>query len=407
MDPGYESVITDVLNLGVRPSLMLELIQQRFKSFGGVVMENVLLEGVNVYSNGVSLSLKSKPELVAKMVLDCMGNSSPIVRQLRWGQKPDGVCLVVGSCGRGFKAENNKSGDLIYANGPIIQKAKSCIQYFWEAFPAGSGPTDRTTYMFAYMDAHPDRPSLQELMEDYWDLLPSYQNIKVEDLKLLRVMFGYFPTFKNSPLPPGFDRILQVGDASGLQSPLSFGGFVSLTRQFPRLSRGIFEAVREDLLAKEDLIRINAYQPSLSAAWMFQKAMSVAVGQNPDPNIIVNILKNNFASMGSLGEPVLRPFLQDVVQFRGLVRTLVAAFINDPLGTPAIVLHVGLPALVEWLGHLFQLGLFEFFYHTIGRAKAAQLSEMNKKDQFLWSCRIDQWKYGSGLDYRLPELPDK
>ena len=26
-------------------------------------------------------------------------------------------------------------------------------QYFWEAFPAGSGPTDRTTYMFSYMDA--------------------------------------------------------------------------------------------------------------------------------------------------------------------------------------------------------------------------------------------------------------
>lgn len=31
------------------------------------------------------------------------------------------------------------------------------LQYFWEAFPAGSGPGDRTTYMFTYVDADPSR----------------------------------------------------------------------------------------------------------------------------------------------------------------------------------------------------------------------------------------------------------
>ena len=46
------------------------------------------------------------------------------------------------------------------------------LQYFWEAFPAGSGPTDRTTYCFTYLDAEPHRPSLAELMEDYWRLMP-------------------------------------------------------------------------------------------------------------------------------------------------------------------------------------------------------------------------------------------
>lgn len=37
-----------------------------------------------------------------RLLIDCMGNFSPIVRQARWGQRPDGVCLVVGSCCRGF-----------------------------------------------------------------------------------------------------------------------------------------------------------------------------------------------------------------------------------------------------------------------------------------------------------------
>ncbi|CAM9604160.1 unnamed protein product [Heterosigma akashiwo] len=73
-----------------------------------------------------------------------MGMASPIVRQLRHGQKPDGVCLVVGSCGRGYPEENNKSGDIIYANTPVMEKESgSSVQYFWEAFPAGTGPTDR------------------------------------------------------------------------------------------------------------------------------------------------------------------------------------------------------------------------------------------------------------------------
>jgi hypothetical protein len=41
-----------------------------------------------------------------------------------------------------------------------------------------------------------------------------------------------------SPLPAAFDRILQVGDASGIQSPISFGGFAAITRHLSRLSSG-------------------------------------------------------------------------------------------------------------------------------------------------------------------------
>lgn len=49
------------------------------------------------------------------------------------------------------------------------------LQCFWEAFPSGSGATDRTTYMFTYVDAQPTRPSLLTMMEEYWKLMPKYQ----------------------------------------------------------------------------------------------------------------------------------------------------------------------------------------------------------------------------------------
>jgi hypothetical protein len=120
----------------------------------------------------------------------------------RWGHKPDGVCLVVGGCARGFDPVTNTTADIIYTNTDMAPpgaaaaaaaargRAPSAVtpsssssskasarakqlQYFWEAFPAADGligggsssssahsrsagawkSDARTTYMFTYMDA--------------------------------------------------------------------------------------------------------------------------------------------------------------------------------------------------------------------------------------------------------------
>ena len=47
-----------------------------------------------------------------------------------------------------------------------------------------------------------------------------------------------------SPLRPGWDRVLQVGDASGIQSPLSFGGFGAMTRHLKRLRDALSDALQ-------------------------------------------------------------------------------------------------------------------------------------------------------------------
>ena len=53
---------------------------------------------------------------------------------------------------------------------------------------------------------------------------------------------------------------------------------------------------------------------------MFQKSMSVQIGERVDSNLIVDLLSNNFKSMNKLGDTVLKPFLQDVVQFIPLTK---------------------------------------------------------------------------------------
>ena len=69
-------------------------------------------------------------------------------------------------------------------------------------------------------------------------------------------------------------------------------------------------AVQAKALDQEALATINAYNPGLSAAWMFQRAMSVRPNHSSNPNFINRLLGVNFRSMHTRGDWVLKPFMQ-------------------------------------------------------------------------------------------------
>jgi hypothetical protein len=183
---GFECDTPDVLNLGVSPKVLVEKVKQHFLKEGGVISELTRIKCISVSSSlGAAVDIgETADPITARLILDCMGNASPISRQQRHGKKPDGVCCVVGSCAGGFDSETNIKGDIIYTNTEIQDKGKEGMQqYFWEAFPVNIGRDGKepgtsdvkTTYMFTYLDADKRRPDLLTLMEDYWDLLPKYQ----------------------------------------------------------------------------------------------------------------------------------------------------------------------------------------------------------------------------------------
>lgn len=416
-DCGYETTTPDVLNLGVSPSVLIENVKQRFLSLGGVVKESTPLKGICVSESvGAAIDLGEDAEpITSRLVLDCMGNASPISRQQRYGMKPDGVCCVVGSCAAGFDRETNLIGDIIYTNSEIQNKgSEGQLQYFWEAFPVGigrkgnkPGSSDvKTTYMFTYLDADENRPSLSTLMEDYWDLLPIYQPSITDpekDLDVKRVLTAFFPTYRDSPLQPQWSRVLAVGDASGIQSPLSFGGFGALTRHLERISGAVSEALESDCLHKTDLAEINAYTPNLSAAWMFQKAMSVRMGQQVDPKFMNRLLATNFNLMDEMGIDTIKPFLQDVIRVDGLIGSLSRAFVADPLFMPQIVGHVGIPALVDWLGHLAMMTIYTGLHSAKPLIKPFVDNMKNERNRFRWRRKMEAWTFGSGCDYILPK----
>ncbi|KAI3789473.1 hypothetical protein L2E82_02270 [Cichorium intybus] len=391
--------VENILNLGVSPAKLIDIMRKRFDSLGGVIFEGCSVSSINIYQDIAVLQLQEGKILSASLIIDAMGNFSPILKQIRGGRKPDGVCLVVGSCCRGFK-ENSRS-DVIYTSAEVKQIGNSEAQYFWEAFPAGSGPLDRTTYMFTYVDPQPNTPKLEDLLEDYWDLMPKYQEVSLDDLEILRVIYGIFPTYRDSPLPAAFNRVLQFGDASGIQSPVSFGGFGSLTRHLGRLSNGIHEAINGNLLDSDNLSLLNPYMPNLSASWLFQRAMSARKQAGVPPDFINDLLYANFNSMQRLGEPVLRPFLQDVIQFGPLVKTLGLVMLTKPQILPSIFKQVGFPVLIDWLGHFSFLGFYTFLSIFIDPLIRPTIDTFSTEMKYKWKRKLEAWKYGAGLDYKF------
>lgn len=384
---GVEVWVRDVLNIGVDPVFLLAKLKEKFLECGGFLLENTVFNGAVVHPDGVGVEVGTQV-LKGRLLIDAMGHFSPVVKQVRQGQKPDGICLVVGSCAKNFP--RNETGDLLVSFTPILHQC----QYFWEAFPARDG---RTTYLFTYLDAHPDRFSLEFLFEEYLRLLPQYQNVEIERLKLVRALFGFFPSYRQSPLQMPWSRVMAVGDSSGCQSPLSFGGFGAMLRHLKRLTVGVEEALKGDVLSQDALGLLQPYQPSLSVTWLFQKAMTVGVNQKADPQQINRLLSAVFAEMERLGEPVLKPFLQDVVQFSGLSQTLLKTGLNHPKLIANLLPQLGIMPLVEWLGHYVNLGVYTGLF-SLGSGFEAGLKNVWPVGEYDFNRRLDGWKYGSGGD---------
>ncbi|MEG3437638.1 FAD-binding oxidoreductase [Pannus brasiliensis CCIBt3594] len=384
---GYELFVRDVLNIGVDPVYLLETLKQKFLEAGGRLFENTGFSSAVVHPDGVVVNA-GEISLKTRLVIDAMGHPSPIAQQARKGGKPDGVCLVVGSCGRGFP--DNETGDLIYSFTPILNQC----QYFWEAFPARDG---RTTYLFTYVDTHPDRFSLEFFMEEYLRLLPEYQNVEIDRVQFERFLFGFFPAYRESPLKMPWDRILAIGDSSGSQSPVSFGGFGAMVRHLKRLTFAIEEALEVDSLDRSNLALLQPYQPNISVTWLFQKTMSVPMDATPNPNQINDLMSGVFQVMDKLGDEVLKPFLQDVVRFSSLSRTL--PLVNPKLVLPMIP-QVGVNPFLDWTRHYVNLALYGGL-SPLGESLKPVLEKLPEKQRYIYHRWLDSWKYGSGGDYHV------
>ena len=114
-----------------------------------------------------------------------------------------------------------------------------------------------------------------------------------------------------------------------------------------------------------------------------------------NPEQINNLMSGVFSTMDRLGDDVLKPFLQDVIQFTPLAKTLPQ--VNPKLVLPLLP-QIGINSLVNWLVHYFNLALYSGLYRA-GKLTQPIAESLPPIQQYYYHRWLDAWKYGSGGDY--------
>jgi lycopene cyclase CruA len=345
-----------VLNVALDSEKLLQLCGEKLKSAGGEIWDETDFIRADVEPHQVRVALQHLPtqsnrQANGRLLVDAMGTASPIAWQLNGGRAFDSVCPTVGAViAKGFDSGvwDSDYGDVLNSHGDISRGR----QLIWELFPGVD--EELTIYLFHYHQVRPQNPgSLLEMYEDFFTILPEYRRCDVEKLVWKKPTFGYIPghfSVGSRDRTVAFDRLIAIGDAASLQSPLIFTGFGSLVRNLYRLTDLLDTALRHNLLSAQDLNQIRAYQSNVSVTWLFSKGMMVPTGRHLRPQQVNAMLNTFFGLLADAPPEVADNFIKD--RFTWLTFNRLA--LKAALRNPALLLWIwdmaGAQDIFRWLG---------------------------------------------------------
>lgn len=343
-----------VLNIALDAEKLLHLCGEQVLASGGDIFDCTEFERIDVWDGGIAveaygLNSGERLRLGGRLCIDAMGSASPIAAQLTGGRAFDSVCPTVGAVVRGFDPGvwDTHLGDVLYSHGDISRGR----QLIWELFP-GRGD-EMAIYLFYYHQIHPDNPgSLLDLYEDFFTILPEYKRCEVGKLEFKKATFGYIPAgsaLETAGRRVALDRLLAIGDAASLQSPLVFTGFGSLVRNLPRLCELLHTALRHDLLTADDLDRVRASQSNIAVTWLFSRAMMVPTGRHLQPERINAILNTFFDILADSRSDLVDDFIKDRLGWLAFNRMALQAAFKNPALLAWVFEVVGSRDFVRWL----------------------------------------------------------
>ncbi|MDY6802453.1 MAG: flavin-dependent dehydrogenase [Cyanobacteriota bacterium] len=360
-----------VLNVALDSEKLLHLCGVKLREAGGEIADETEfiradIEEERAVVEAIHLPTKSVKTFTSRLIVDAMGTASPIAWQLNGTKAFSSVCPTVGAVvDRGFEPGvwDSDYGDVLNSHGDISRGR----QLIWELFP-GAG-NELTIYLFHYHQVNSKNPgSLLEMYEDFFAILPEYRRCNMDDLVFKKPTFGYIPghfSLGSSDRQVAFDRLICIGDAASLQSPLVFTGFGSLVRNLPRLTELLDTALKHDLLDAKSLNQIRAYQSNISVTWLFSKGMMVPTGKFLPPQKISSILNTFFGILADSPPEVAETFIKDKTHwwmFTGLAlkaarkNILLLVWILDFINVKEISMW-----LISYLNFTF-LALMSFFF---------------------------------------------
>ena len=343
-----------VLNIAIDTNCLLEICSKKLHKYGAVICDRTEFEKVIISEQSAVVYAKNletgEPVTIqTRLVIDAMGSASAIAQQINDGQAFDSVCPTVGAVLEGLDQTvwDSQYGDVLFSHGDISRGR----QLIWELFPAEK--KELTIYLFHYHQVHPENAgSLLELYEDFFTILPEYRRCDMDKLVWKKATFGYITghySLNENSKKCAFDRILAIGDAASLQSPLVFTGFGSLVRNLPRLATLLDTALKHDLLKVDDLNQINAYQSNIAVTWLFSKGMMVPTGKYLPPERVNSMLNTFFGLLAEEPQAVSDRFIKDRLSWLMFNRLALVAAFKNPRLIFWIVEMAGTKDLLKWL----------------------------------------------------------
>jgi lycopene cyclase CruA len=361
-----------VLNIALDSEKWLQLCGQKLRAAGGEIWDETEFIRADIDKTQIVVKVKHltsqiEKEISGRLLIDAMGTASPIAWQLNGGRAFDSVCPTVGAAiESGFAPGvwDSQYGDVLYSHGDISRGR----QLIWELFP-GAGE-ELTIYLFHYHEVNAKNPgSLLEMYEDFFSILPEYRRCDLDKLVWRKPTFGYIPghfSVGSSDRTIAFDRLIAIGDAASLQSPLVFTGFGSLVRNLERLTKLLDTALKHNLLSFRHLNQIRAYQSNVSVTWLFSKGMMVPTGKFIPPQRINAMLNTFFGLLADEPPEVADNFIKDRCDWLTFNRLALKAARKNP----ALILWIwqlaGARDLVRWLGNYFNFGLYALVSAMLG-----------------------------------------
>ena len=382
-----------VLNIALDSEKLLALCGEKLKAAGGDISDETEFLRVDISVTQVSINVKHLPtgnqkQVTGRLLIDAMGTASPIAWQLNGGRAFDSVCPTVGAViEKGFEPGvwDSDYGDVLYSHGDISRGR----QLIWELFP-GVGE-ELTIYLFHYHEVNAKNPgSLLEMYEDFFTILPEYRRCDLDKLVWKKPTFGYIPghfSTSSSDRKIAVDRLIAIGDAASLQSPLVFTGFGSLVRNLERLTTLLNIALKHDLLSSNYLNKIRAYQSNVAVMWLFSKGMMVPTGKFIPPQLINSMLNTFFGLLVDEAPEVTDNFIKDRCDWFTFNRLALKAASKNPPLLLWIWQLAGWQDLLRWLGNYFNFARHALISVILGA----------------WLPQVLKWSQ-SWLETRFPGL---
>jgi lycopene cyclase CruA len=360
--------MANVLDVAIEADKLLELAAKKLKKTESKIINN--LRFVRAFVNKEKVLVECEDAKTgrrrlfgAKLFVDATGTNSPVSRQLNSGKSITHVCPTVGTVAKGFRrGADDKAVD--FSVGEILVSTEDITddrQLIWEGFAGNPRADEYTTYLFFY-DAVASKAdkSLLRLFEEYFEKLPEYKE-KNGAWRVVKPVYGYIPSVHhlgwNNIKKTATDRVLLVGDAAGLSSPLTFCGFGSHVRNLRKLTDLTEKSLRENAFDEKTLGAINAYEPRV--AQMSSLAEFMRPTPRSKPSVVNETMNAVMMALSKLDAEISREMFQDRIPFKSFKKVLAKTAKIHPKVFKLMFEHLGARGAFWWVANIAEAALSE------------------------------------------------